>query len=161
MSLKDFIVPTKEIVAKALGKLTLCGLTFNELTSLLMSDEKGVNEAYTLFEAYAGHDGSADAASLRNFGLALIRKLPEFTAKLIALSAGEPDEWPKAMKLPAPIQLDALFAVAELTFEEPSAVKKFLEQLLTAMEVATAAMTEMKPMISDRGSDSTKPAVVQ
>lgn len=159
MSLKDFVIQTKTIKMRA-GELTLNGLTFNELTALLLNDEEGVHQAYTLYEKYSRQDGSIDMANLKAFGMDLVKKFPDFVARLIALSCGELDQWPKAARLPAPAQLEALIAVAQLTFEEPSAVKKFIEQLIEAMEATTMAMEALKnstAMIVP-GSDSTKGA---
>jgi hypothetical protein len=146
MSLSQVVIETRNIKFKG-GEFSLSGLTFNELTGILLRDGDEVSAAYKLFEKHAGPNVENGEEGMQKFGLALVNLLPDLTAKLIAASCGEPEAWAVARKLPAPIQTEALVAIAQLTFEEPAAVKKFIENLILAAKASSDTMAAVETLI--------------
>jgi len=54
---------------------------------------------------------------------------PDFMAKVIAMSANEPDEWEKVKALPFPTQLLAFESCWDLTIPDYDSLKKLIERI--------------------------------
>lgn len=119
MALSDITVPT-ETISVGTASFTVRGLCFDDVTRIIKTHQEAVEK---VIDAYGNK--VPDAAILQM----LISELPELTAKVIACAADEPDAVQNARKLSMPKQVDALTAIARLTFDEVGGVKKFADQL--------------------------------
>lgn len=118
MALSDIAVPT-ETISVGRHSFSVRGLSFEDVTALIQRHQAAL-------ESMIGMYGKASDADLLQF---LIRESPTLAAQIIALASDEPDQELAVRKLPMPAQVDALTAVAKLTFEETGGVKKFAGQI--------------------------------
>lgn len=131
MALKDFVIPRRTITVGT-TPIALRGLTFADL-GVLVADHRGEFVAAGKIIAESGENMGALASVLAQVA-------PGIVAHAIALAADEPDAAETVASLPAPVQLDALLAVGELTFTDPGAVPKFLAGLGALLRAGTKAM---------------------
>jgi hypothetical protein len=119
MALSDITVPT-EVISVGTNNFTVRGLCFDDVTRIIQKHQVAVEK---VIDAYGNK--VPDAAILQM----LIGELPDLTAQVIACAADEPDNIAIARKLPMPKQVEALVAIAKMTFDEVGGVKKFADQL--------------------------------
>ena len=133
MSLKDLQIETQEVrVGKS--KITLRGLSFADMTRLLLEEQDAFKEAFDLVVSKTGEDfENLDAETLVPVVKLLAAKFPPLMAKFIACACDEPEQWEKVLKMTGPAQLEALMAVGRLTFTEPDSLKNFVANLIGAM----------------------------
>lgn len=143
MAIKDFYVESREIICGSTS-FKVEGLSFDHLVRLFTEARDEMLGALDLY------DGLAESGEVNTMALAMaaIEKFPDLVAKLIALAAGEPGTEALVRKMAFPVQMDALVAVAELTFTETDSLKKFLAHLSLLMESAKKlTKTELQPSI--------------
>lgn len=154
MSLRDFVVETRAIALRGDQKLQVRGIAFDDLLRLL-SDRRGlIDQAFKLVGDAKFDPESADEQQLRKLIGGLVAALPDLAAELIALAADEPDMAPTARRLPAPVQLDALIAIYEMTFTEPAGLGKFFDRLADIVK----AMPRPTTAVSLNASIGSKPS---
>lgn len=76
------------------------------------------------------------------FGQTLLDKAPRLAADIIAIASGEPHAWENAQRLPFTVQIEALEAVVELTFNGEEGSKKAMEALSKMVRAATSIMED-------------------
>jgi hypothetical protein len=139
--LKGLVIPTTTIKVPG-GEIAVRGLSFNDLSVLV----QGYGPALKgLFEKLTGsglEDVSLDDAG--KFAMALLETVPEAAACIIALGAGEPDDVAVAATLPFPVQLEALEAVAVLTFNTEGGAKKVVETVIRLAQGIGGLMADLK-----------------
>jgi hypothetical protein len=148
MSLRDYVIATRTITLRGEHKMSVRALGFDDIQHLLVNKQGLIDTALKLFGESGFNADSADPQQVREFGASLLATLPELAGELIALAADEADQAPKAMRLPAPTQLEALMSVYELTFTEPDSVKNFfgrLAHLMTSVPRPGKAVSGMSP----------------
>lgn len=136
MALSDLVIPTKEI---RIGKTSISvrGLGFDDVAILISNNRKSLEQAIEMF------GGSSDAqAAMASVATKLLIELPDLVAQVIACACDEPGEAKKVRRLSAPIQLEAILAIGQLTFEETGGVKKFAEQVADIFRSVTAAIPQ-------------------
>jgi DNA-binding transcriptional regulator PaaX len=111
--LKDIVVQTEKIDLPNDQSFEVQGLTLTHLGKLI-AEYKEPLEA--LMESRLELDNIAD-------------KYPEFMAKVVALSANEPDEWEKIASLPFTTQLTAFEKCWDLTIPDYDALKKLIGRI--------------------------------
>jgi hypothetical protein len=131
MALKDFILPRRTLQVGT-TEVALRGLTFADLGVLVAEHRDEFVAAGNIIGA--AKDNMASLASV------LAQVAPRIVAHGIALAADEPEAADAVATLPAPVQLEALLIVGELTFTDPGAVPKFLAGLATLLRAGTSAM---------------------
>lgn len=119
MGLRDITLPT-ETISVGRASFSVRGLSFEDMTALIARHQSALE---LLIERYNTKGSDAEVLQF------LVRETPTLTAQIIALASDEPDQEEAVRKLPMPKQIDALTAIAKLTFEEVGGVKKFAEQL--------------------------------
>lgn len=124
-SLSDIVIPTEEVeVAKGVT-LTLRGLSFLDMATIFQ------DHAATLDKLYREHVVERqEMPPTDQLAKALMTEAPEAVAHIIAHANDEPDEAGKVAKLPGIVQVNALLAVAALTFHSEDEVKKLLETVI-------------------------------
>ena len=133
MSLRDYVVATRTIPLHGDNKLSIRALGFDDIQHLLINRQGLVDTALKLFGDTGFNPDNADDEQVRFFAGKLLATLPDLVGELIAIAADEPDLGPKAKRLPAPVQLEALMGVYQLTFTEPDSVKNFFDRLANLM----------------------------
>ncbi len=138
MPLAGYKPETREVVVGG-DSFNVKGLALNEIAVL-------VREHFPDLEALADLFGNGieniDSQSFQPLALSLITNAPGFVANVIALAAGEGDA-SDAERLPAAVQVKALFDIGELTFKDVGGPKKCLE-----MVAALLAKTDLKSKLS-------------
>lgn len=134
MSLRDFVAPTRTITIRGEHKFSVRALGFDDIQFLLINRHSLIQDALKLFGETGFDAETASEEELRAFGIKLVTLLPQFVAELVALAADEPDQAEKVRRLAAPVQVEALLAIYELTFPEPESVKNFFDHLARLMQ---------------------------
>lgn len=114
------------------------GLSLNDVAVLIRTHFPDLDALFDLFEGVE----NMEAEQMKGLALTLLTNAPGFVANVIALAAGEGDA-SDAERLPAPVQLQALFDIGELTFSEVGGVKKSLETI-----TALLTQTDLKKKLS-------------
>jgi hypothetical protein len=157
MSLRDYVIASKTIPLRGDNKLSIRGLGFDDIQHLLVNRHGLIGTALKLFGDTGIDADHADEEQVRSFASSLLMELPELVAEVIALAADEPDLADKAKRLPAPVQLDALLSVYELTFSEPDSVKNFFDRLSDLMSAVPRpkAVEQLSGRAGSNGSGAT------
>jgi DNA-binding transcriptional regulator PaaX len=111
--LKDIVVQTETISLPDGQSFEVQGLTLNNLGKLI-SEYREPLEA--LMESKLDLTNVAE-------------QYPEFMAKVVALSANEPDQWEKIASFPFTLQLLAFEKCWDLTIPDYDALKKLIERI--------------------------------
>lgn len=106
------------------------GVSMDDVTRVILDDQAEVEKAMDLIDQSRGEDGEVNIGSAI---VLLVQKAPKIAAKIAACAADEPEAWTNFLSLPAPIQLDVLMGIGELTFSEPDALKKFVANLVSLL----------------------------
>ncbi len=131
MALKDLVMKTATVMVPGAGgpePLVLRGLGLDAIMLLLRSQGDAMQELYA--KAMGGELTEENGADI---AMTVLDQSSELAALMIALSAGEVDQWEAAMNLPASVQIEALEQIALLTFASEGGSKKTLEIVMRAM----------------------------
>lgn len=71
---------------------------------------------------------------IREAIIEVIRESPLLVANIISLCADERDEQETVLRLPATVQLEALLAIADLTFKDAAAIKKLAADVMRLIQ---------------------------
>lgn len=135
MGLASYTPERHEVVLKG-GSFHVEGLSLEAVSWLVQYHLPDLEALFALFQ----NAEVVDEKSLRPLFMSLVTEAPGFVANVIALAAGEPDHAKTAAKLPAPVQVDVLLAIGDLTFSDVG-LKKSLETI-------AALLTKMKPEVT-------------
>jgi hypothetical protein len=124
--LADFEFDRRELNFKG-GSFFLEGLSLESFAVLIRTHLKDLEGIFDLFK---NHKGDLKDEDVQNLIVAAIEETPGFVANVIALAAREPTAAPQAIRLPFPIQVEALNIILELTFDEVGGIKKFMPSLV-------------------------------
>lgn len=126
MALKD-LIPQPRTVEFKHGKLTLHPLTLEDIIMVLQT----------------GHADDMTKMMEGQVNLPqLLKDAPAFACKLVALSAGEPDEWNTVRKLPFAVQLVALETVWDLCSVEGDLLGKLVLRIAEGLEGLNAILKQ-------------------
>lgn len=124
MSLSDFR-PERRLIKFKTGSFEVKGLGLDDLSVLIHDHLVDLDK---LMGVYSDND-EVGSAALVSFAISLTREAPALVALVIALGAGDRSLVDRARDLPLAIQIGAIRAIGELTFEELGGVKKVGESL--------------------------------
>jgi hypothetical protein len=147
MGLKDLVFE-RHVVKTSGGEFSVRGLSLVDFTSLFHSHRGELTALFERFQKPGGKKAiSLDSAS--DIGASLIRSSPLIAAEVIAVAATEPGEFDAsalaaATSLPLPYQLEALEAVAKLTFTAENPPKKVIAAIVRISGGTMAAMTDLR-----------------
>jgi hypothetical protein len=142
MALSDFVIQTARIELPGGGSFDVRGLSLNDVIGLVLEQKAAMEQVFNFIEQHQLHEGSLNA----DVGLQLLRQMPEFGCKLIAVAAGEPDQVAKVAGIPAPKQLEALEQIAKLTFTDAAGFKAFVGKVVAAVQGAQAVLPSEKTL---------------
>lgn len=130
MSLADYKPETLPVQLGREQSMEVQGLSLEHLAVLLREHMPDLDAVFDLFD---GVENMPQGAG-QQLAMTLISQAPGLVANVIALAANQPEHAEKAAMLPAPVQIDALMKIGELTFTEVGGVKKFLEHIAALLK---------------------------
>lgn len=149
------LVFPEEVVAFKGGSFIVRGLNLEAVSHIIRLHGPRMTSLFEQFKLHAvtalsgGED--PDALNLANYITPLLQEAPDIAAHVVALAAGEANP-SIAMRLPFPVQVDALEKVLNLTFDEEGGPGKLLETVIRLAQganglvaLATSAMTQEAP----------------
>lgn len=140
MSLSDFTPDTEEVVVKRARKgdmtFEVRGLSFLDISKIVKVHYDDLEGLFDLYETHGG--GDLSYVAMGKFAMALINDAPGLVAHIIALGADEEAFLEKAQTLPLMAQIDALKAIAKLTFSDVEDIKKMLGKAMELMRETKA-----------------------
>jgi hypothetical protein len=140
MGLADYQPPVFTFPLQG-GSLALMGLSLQDVSVLV---HHHLPDLEALWDIIASENiNTLDADSLRPVLGALVMQAPGFTANVIALGCGEPDHAEMVQtKLSAPVQIEALLKIGELTFVEVGGAKKAMETVAALLKANNLKLTK-------------------
>lgn len=111
------------------------GLSLDSVAALVQTRLDDLEYLWDVTEKVLAGKSSVGEGDLKKVALILVEQLPDLTASIIALGEGDAndDAIKAARSLPAPVQLEVLVSLAELTFEEVGGIKKFVSRMKEAL----------------------------
>jgi len=147
-------LPTREIELPGGDQtITVRGLGATDLTVLTEAHLPKIVAVYTAVQkdVLAGMTPDMLQATIKT----VLNLAPEVAAHAILIANDDPNPeegMGKVMKLPAPVLVNALFALFELTLHSEAEVKKLLEAILDAMGSTTSFIEGIRIPTSGSGS---------
>lgn len=134
MGLKNYTPERHEIPLKN-NPFLVRGLSLEDISVLINRHLPDIEALFDLFTS--GHDLSKlDDNAFKNLAASIVGQAPGFAANLIALAADEPDSAKQAAMLPAPVQINAVIKIGDLTFSEVGGIKKGMESIAALLSQA-------------------------
>ncbi|NRC54125.1 phage pre-tape measure protein [Neoaquamicrobium sediminum] len=121
MALKGYRLPTLDVELPGGDSFPVRGLSLPDITFLV---SRHGDTMRTLFDRYSG-DETIAISDLASVGTSILETAPTLAAEIVAVAADEPDEMETIMRLPFPVQVDALEKVGKLTFDTAGGPKKW------------------------------------
>lgn len=129
------LIATREIVTNG-GTFDVRGVAVDEIASLFLRRRDEIEDLFArIFVAAKEGDGVPSMDHAEAIVGRLLIESPAIVAELIAMAAGPVTDETVAIArcLPAPVQIAALEAIAELTFTSEMPPKKVLETVVKAL----------------------------
>ena len=144
MSLANLELRTKTITYNNTD-ITLRGLSANDIAGLILSQMDCIEQVFDIVEAQ-GVKSVSDLANVNvaEVGQRLMVQVPGFIAAAIAHSASEPEYADKVLHLPAPVQVEAIRHIAELTFNDEAGFREFVGNVVAALRSAKGVVPQMQ-----------------
>lgn len=156
MALKGWTQPATTFDLPGGGSVAVRGLSVDIVAALVREDRttleslfsqvtqrKDIREAAEALQAGEEAEMPLEALDTGDVVAAALEHAPWLCAKVIAWSAGEPDEINTARQLPFPTQFDILVEIGRLTFEV-TPVGKFLEAVIALTRSANTGAAMAK-----------------
>ncbi len=153
MDLANYSPTRRDIPLGAAGTLSVRGLSLADVSLLVEAHQNSLVAAYASFEQMRGQAGSDDTTLFATLALGLVREAPQVAADIIALAADQPHAAKGAANLQFPVQVQALIAIASLTFEAGGGLGELLAALRSAgrgIGIEIEAKTLPKPNPTSR-----------
>lgn len=116
-------------------KLVVRGLSLTDVSRIIVDHKEDLD---FLFDDKTKEAVKDDPKA---FGWKLVSQFPVLASKLVALAADMPDRAGEVMNLPAPVQLNAIEAIYQLTVEDNGGLQDFLDRILRTIETVKQGMT--------------------
>lgn len=133
MALKDFVIERRIYTLPGGATVEVRGLAPDDIAACLLESPEESKQVVDEM-AEAGNDGASALVSL-------IPRFPALVARVIAMCADEPDSVDFARRLPLPTQVEIILGIYEMTFTEPDALGKFLDNLVRLLNGVTKGAT--------------------
>lgn len=125
-------------------KFTVGGIALNDIMVLVARRQTELNQMFSQFVTASVDADRSEIADDRARGIAvtLLNTAPDLAADIIAIASGGIDDELVTVvrKLPFPVQLAALAAIAELTFTSEMPPKKVVEMVVQMMQGTREAL---------------------
>ena len=139
---------------------TVRGLALSDISNLLRARSTDIEAFFIKFsqgqeKAIVGDPKYAHNLATK-FGSDLLGTAPDLAADIIAYASDEPTRAHIVRKLPFPVQIEALEAIAELTFTEEDTLKKVVATVTKFMAGTTDLLSDINQqrigsMLSENG----------
>lgn len=139
MSLADY-QPLRSVVTFGGGELSVRGLSLDDVAVLMNQHLVDLEKLFDLYDGSVREDVKVLATA--QFAIGLTREAPALVANVIALACDEPGAVANARKLPMPVQVEAIKAIATLTFAEAGGAKNFLSSLSNLIAAVAPAANQ-------------------
>lgn len=128
MALADFTPDTETIYINKKSSFDVRGLSVHDISKIIKVHYHDLDGLFDLYEKSAGQDFTAIATG--RFAVTLISDAPGLVSHIIALAADEEAQLETVQKIPVMAQVEALKAIARLTFSDIEDVKKLVAQVM-------------------------------
>jgi hypothetical protein len=125
--LSDLRIPERTIEVPNGGYFAVRGLSYEDMTILV---DRYFAELSEMFDRFAGQAKFGEDEMVGMMTTVLIKQTPAIASDVIALGANEPEMAGIARQLPFPTQIEAVKAIAELTFDAGGGPKKVGETVI-------------------------------
>lgn len=125
------------------GEFAVRGLSLNDIVSVFGTHRQAIEDLFNrIFVVDGGKVGMAEEVDVDMIIATVVGEAPLVAASIIATAADSTDDegFAVALRLPGPVQIAALMAVAELTFTTEMPPKKVLEIVI---QLATGAQKSL------------------
>lgn len=139
MPLADY-THKKRTVAFDGGEFEVRAISLPDVAGLVARNEEAIDHVVAVLRVQQELN-LTDAQAVFDILFRLIRESPFLAADLITSCADEPSQFDAAFRLPLTVQVEALQTIADLTFADAAALKKFaadVKRLLTGILPPTA-----------------------
>lgn len=120
-------------------KLVVRGLSLTDVSKIIVDHKEDLDFLFDDKTKDAAKEAVKDDP--KAFGWKLVTQFPVLASKLVALAADMPDRAGEVMNLPAPVQLNAIEAIYQLTVEDNGGLQDFLDRILRTIETVKQGMT--------------------
>lgn len=120
--LKDCVITRRKITFEG-GEFELRGVSLPDISNAIMEHREAVDRVADILRS---RTEANDTASMIDIMIDVIRESPYLAAFLICSCADEPDAYSAAFHLPLAVQVEALRAIGDMTFQDAEALKKLI-----------------------------------
>lgn len=144
----DFEDATRAIKLPNGGSFTVRGIAMSDISRIVRSNTHDIEGFFMKFmgdreQAMASPDPKFAAVGMATkFGKDLLMGAPALAADIIAAASDEPHLAHKVQRMPFPAQLEALEAIADLTFNGDDGIKKVGEVIIRMLKGATSLVED-------------------
>lgn len=133
MGLKNLVIPSVTVNIPDNEPIVVRGLAIDSIMFLVRHHRETLEVLFDKAQKGEFNDQTAEQIALE-----VVSASGVMAAMIIACGAGEPEEWQKAMQLPASIQVEALYQIGILTFAADGGVEKFMQTVISVMSGVAA-----------------------
>ena len=120
--LKDCVIARRKISFEG-GEFEIRGVSLPDISNAIMEHREAVDRVADILRNQAEMN---DLDSMIEILIDVIRESPYLAAFLICSCADEPDAYSAAFHLPLTVQVEALRAIGDMTFQDAEALKKLI-----------------------------------
>jgi len=120
--LKDCVITRRKISFEG-GEFELRGVSLPDISAAIMEHREAVDRVADILRSRAD---ATDFGAMIDILIDVIRESPYLAAFLICSCADEPDAYSAAFHLPLAVQVEALRAIGDMTFQDAEALKKLI-----------------------------------
>lgn len=123
--------------------ITVYGLSANDLAGLIANQMSAMEQVFDIIEG-AGVKSAEDLSNVNvaELGQTLLTQAPGFIAAAIAYAAREPEFEHNVLHLPAPVQVELLKEIAQLTFNDVAGFRQFVGNVIAALRSAKGVVPQ-------------------
>jgi hypothetical protein len=125
MSLSNYKAPSHTFETNG-GSFDVKGLSLSDVSILVNEHLPDMEAVFDLFS----NSLSLNDLQMRAVASSIVATAPGLAANIIAIAAGEYSAAPTAATLPAPLQINIIQKVGDLTFSEVGGVKKGMQAVV-------------------------------
>jgi len=118
--LKDCVITRRKITFEG-GEFEIRGVSLPDISAAIMEHREAVDRVADILRNQAEMNDS-----IIEILIDVIRESPYLAAFLICSCADEPDAYSAAFHLPLAVQVEALRAIGDMTFQDAEALKKLI-----------------------------------
>jgi hypothetical protein len=141
MALRNFQVKKVDVPLNEEETMTVRGLTATDIGLILSRHQNSIK---TLVSRAEGVTANGEIGNFDELVNTAITSFPDVVAEVICVAADEPDAFDQAMSLPAPVQLEAIYQIGNITFEADGGPKKTVETLTKVLKGLSGQMKDLR-----------------